>query len=370
MPDPIRIALFGLSADPKAWANGTHLPALKNNPHYRIVALVNSSVSSARTAIEKHGLDSDVKAYDNPQDAADDPNVDLAVISVNVASHYKLVKPCILAGKDIFVEWPLAANTQQAKELTELAKVHQVKNIVGLQERIDPCFLKIKEIIDSGKIGNALNTTINARGMVLGPGPVHQRIQYFLDDESGGNLLTIPFLHLMDGVFSILGKPKNYQTLLHKGMPPRNIVDDDGKVVVADYDGTAHDQIAFHGILQGGTMITMQYRQGGTMDQGLRWYIYGTKGEIEITSSQPYIAFIPESVKIRVHEWATDTITDVPVVRPDHFPSELQGASIDLYGLYEAFWNNEVEKFASFEDAVEMHAFLDEVRSKDQERTV
>lgn len=174
----------------------------------------------------------------------------------------------------------------------------------------------------------------------------------------------------MDGVFSILGKPKNYQTLLHKGMPPRNIVDDDGKVVVADYDGTAHDQIAFHGILQGGTMITMQYRQGGTMDQGLRWYIYGTKGEIEITSSQPYIAFIPESVKIRVHEWATDTITDVPVVRPDHFPSELQGASIDLYGLYEAFWNNEVEKFASFEDAVEMHAFLDEVRSKDQERTV
>lgn len=195
MPDPIRIALFGLSADPKAWANTTHLPALKYNPHYRVVALVNSSVSSAHAAIKKHGLDPDIKAYDNPQDAADDPDVDLAVISVNVASHYKLVKPCILAGKDIFVEWPLGANTQEAKELAELAKLHRAKNMVGLQERVDPCFLKVKEIVNSGKIGNTLNTTINACGMVLGPGPVHQRIQYFLDDESGGNLLTIPFLH-------------------------------------------------------------------------------------------------------------------------------------------------------------------------------
>ena len=124
MADPIRIVLIGLSADPKAWANTTHLPALKYNPHYRIVALVNSSVSSARAAINKHGLDPDVKAYDNPQDAADDPDVDLAVISVNVASHYKLVKPCILAGKDVFVEWPLGANTQEAKELAELAKLH------------------------------------------------------------------------------------------------------------------------------------------------------------------------------------------------------------------------------------------------------
>lgn len=63
------------------------------------------------------------------------------------------------------------------------------------------------------------------------------------------------------------------------------------------------------------------------------------------------------------------------MVRPAHFPPELQGASIDLYGLYEAFRNEEVDKFASFEDAVEMHAvemhaFLDEVRSKDKERAV
>lgn len=174
----------------------------------------------------------------------------------------------------------------------------------------------------------------------------------------------------MDGVFSILGKPKSFQTLLHKGMPPRNIVDDDGNIVVADYDGTAHDQVAFHGLLQGGTMITMQYRQGGTMDQGLRWYIYGTKGEIEITSSRPYFAFMPESVQIRVHEWATDTITDVSVARPAHFPPELEGASVDLYGLYEAFRNGEVERFASFEDAVEMHAFLDEIRLKGRYGTV
>lgn len=194
MADPVRLAFFGLSADPKAWANTTHLPAFKNNPHYCIVALVNSCIDSARAAINAHGLDAGTKAYDNPQNVADDPDVDLVVVSVNVASHYNLVKPSILAGKDVFVEWPLGANTKEAEDLAELAKSHGVKNMVGLQERVDPCFSKITEIVDSGKIGKVLNTTINVCGMVLGPGRVYQRIQYFLDDESGGSLLTIPFL--------------------------------------------------------------------------------------------------------------------------------------------------------------------------------
>jgi predicted dehydrogenase len=165
----------------------------------------------------------------------------------------------------------------------------------------------------------------------------------------------------MDGIFMIFGKLTGFQPLLHKGMPPRDIVDDEGKIVVAGYDGTAPDHIALNGLLPGGVLITLQFRHGSTIDQGLRWYIYGTKGEIEITSERPYISFTPETVKVRVHNWATDEITDVPISRPQHYPSELEGAALDLYGLYEAFRNSKGGEVASFQDAVEMHAFLDEV---------
>ncbi|KAF7553126.1 hypothetical protein G7Z17_g3872 [Cylindrodendrum hubeiense] len=153
-------------------------------------------------------------------------------------------------------------------------------------------------------------------------------------------------------------------------MPPRDIVDGEGKVLVDNYDGMAHDQIAFHGLLQDDIMISLQFRNGGTMGKGLHWYIYGTEEEIEITSDRPYISFMPESVKIRVYDWATNAITDVTVVRPTHFPSELEGCSVDLYGLYEAFRNNDEGNYANFQDAVGMHSFLDEMRLRGKEKNM
>jgi predicted dehydrogenase len=47
--------------------------------------------------------------------------VDLVVISVNVQSHYSLAKPALQAGKDIFVEWPVGINLDEAEELTQIA---------------------------------------------------------------------------------------------------------------------------------------------------------------------------------------------------------------------------------------------------------
>ena len=50
---PIRVGLIGLSASTEFnWAAEAHLPYLKSTPYYAIVALANSSVQSAKAAIE------------------------------------------------------------------------------------------------------------------------------------------------------------------------------------------------------------------------------------------------------------------------------------------------------------------------------
>lgn len=68
---PIRVALIGLSAAPHAqgvgWAAAAHLPYFKASPHFEIVALLNSSVESARAAIQKHELSASTKAYGDPK---------------------------------------------------------------------------------------------------------------------------------------------------------------------------------------------------------------------------------------------------------------------------------------------------------------
>ena len=194
MSSPIRIGFVGLAAK-GGWANAAHYPYLSQSPHYKITALCNSSVKSAQESIRSHGLDPSTKAFDNAEDLAADANVDLVVICVKVDQHYRLAKPALLAGKDVFVEWPLGRNLDEAEELLQLAKSKGVRNVVGLEESLAPSTKSIKRIIDQGQIGKVLSSSMWGVGLHSGGAPMDARQANTADIEFGGNLLTIGTMH-------------------------------------------------------------------------------------------------------------------------------------------------------------------------------
>ena len=120
------------------------------------------------------------------------------VSSIRVDRHANSVIPAIKAGKDVFVEWPLEANSTKAKELAELVKVHGVRNIVGLQGRYNPTAQKIKDIIARGDIGKLESSTLIARG--AGGASLSSALDYFTDKKTGGNSFTIMLSHTMETV--------------------------------------------------------------------------------------------------------------------------------------------------------------------------
>jgi predicted dehydrogenase len=69
----IRVGLIGLSGAPPdeyeglSWTPNAHLPYLKASPNYEIVALLNSSVESAKAAIDRYKLSPFTKAYSKPE---------------------------------------------------------------------------------------------------------------------------------------------------------------------------------------------------------------------------------------------------------------------------------------------------------------
>ncbi len=73
----IRVGVIGLSTKAKtSWASSAHLPYLQaSGGKYVIVALCNSSVTAAQSAIEAYKLPANTKAYGNPQDLAEDSEV-------------------------------------------------------------------------------------------------------------------------------------------------------------------------------------------------------------------------------------------------------------------------------------------------------
>lgn len=97
-----------------------------------------------------------VKTSTNFQDLIDDENLDAIVIATPVSTHFKFAKVALESGKHIFVEKPFTDSIQTAEELVQIAK----KN--GLNIFVDHIFLytgavrKIKNLIDSGELGNLL----------------------------------------------------------------------------------------------------------------------------------------------------------------------------------------------------------------------
>jgi predicted dehydrogenase len=197
---PIRVGLIGLSTSksftgPGCWAAVSHLPALLQSPEYEIVALANSTVESAQRSIEAQGLPKSTKAYGSADELANDPDVDLVVVSVEVQKHYALAKAALLKHKNVFVEWPLAANTLEVEELVALATKNNVKTFVGAQARASPMIQKLKEIIVSNQIGQVLNSSVVVRTARHFVDVWPEKMKNYLDMSSGGNGFTIYLGH-------------------------------------------------------------------------------------------------------------------------------------------------------------------------------
>jgi UDP-2-acetamido-3-amino-2,3-dideoxy-glucuronate N-acetyltransferase len=75
------------------------------------------------------------------------------VIATPAVLHYSMAKEAILAGKDVFVEKPLALEIEQGDELVALAEKRRKILLVGHLLEYHPAVGKLKELIDSGELG-------------------------------------------------------------------------------------------------------------------------------------------------------------------------------------------------------------------------
>ena len=80
--------------------------------------------------------------------------IDAVAIASPAALHAKTAKAALLAGKDVFVEKPLALDVKEAKALLALAKKKKRVLMVGHILQYHPAILKLKELLDAGELGD------------------------------------------------------------------------------------------------------------------------------------------------------------------------------------------------------------------------
>lgn len=69
--------------------------------------------------------------------------------------------------------------------------------MVGIQGSFSPVIRKLKQVIESGRIGNLISSDVNA-SVGNGGRTESKNVRYFLDRSVGGNLISIHFGHSLE----------------------------------------------------------------------------------------------------------------------------------------------------------------------------
>lgn len=360
---PIRVGIVGLSRKKDAWATLAHLPYLSKSHAFEIVALCNSTPESTAAAIKAHGLPATTKAYSSYAELAADPDVDLYVVSTRADTHLEVTLPALQAGKNVFVEWPLAATTHDAQIMADLARSQGVQAMIGFQGRMSPSVRKIKALVNGGVLG-AIHS-VNYYGAVNNwlDNISDSRYSHFSTRSAGANILTIYGGHVMDSIFYALGelKPGSYTPLALNLRPEMHCKLDDGSVSPEAYFKDTPDQILLQGQLDRNppAALSLHLRGGARFLQtpGSTWKIFGTKGElvVEFESAGPQMA---KAVSMVLCDFEHKKITPIHVDEggPEWENLPKQGQNIGR--LYEAYASN--QPYGDFDVALKRHQLLDE----------
>ena len=99
----------------------------------------------------------------NPQELLKQ-ELDAVSVVVPTTLHYSVAMDIIDSGTDLLVEKPIADTLENADKMIHAAHDSKVKFMVGHIERFNPAVSKLKEIVDSGKLGNIVSISTKRVG--------------------------------------------------------------------------------------------------------------------------------------------------------------------------------------------------------------
>jgi UDP-2-acetamido-3-amino-2,3-dideoxy-glucuronate N-acetyltransferase len=94
-----------------------------------------------------------VDIVDDLETVLADDAIAAVVIATPAGTHFALAKRCILAGKDVFVEKPIALNVSEAEQLKALADNTGKILMVGHLLQYHPVFIKLIAMVRAGDLG-------------------------------------------------------------------------------------------------------------------------------------------------------------------------------------------------------------------------
>ncbi|WP_343250847.1 Gfo/Idh/MocA family oxidoreductase [Diplocloster hominis] len=145
-------------------------------PHAKMTAVVDFQEEQARRAAQELTC----PWFTDYREGLRQPGVDAVVIAVPTIYHHDIAVEAARMGKHILCEKPLAMNVEECRNMIREADENGVKLQVGFMRRFDEGFLRAKELIDQGTIGDV----VTVRSLTRGPS-TPQEWMYDIEKSNG-----------------------------------------------------------------------------------------------------------------------------------------------------------------------------------------
>jgi len=126
-------------------------PAFNKVENSTLVALVRRNADKARDYASRHNVPD---WYCDAASMLCRDDINAVYIATPPSTHKDYALAALKAGKDIYIEKPMALNAVEGREILQTAETLGRKVCLAHYRRELPCFNKVKELIDAGSIGD------------------------------------------------------------------------------------------------------------------------------------------------------------------------------------------------------------------------
>ena len=144
--EKIKVGIIGLGSISQVM----HLPILSKSADVEIVGICDKDKAKTKILAEKYKIKN---YYTDIKEFLKDEEITAVVVATPTDSHTEITVASLEAGKDVFVEKPIARNYSEAKLINDKAKELNKKLMVGMNNRFRPDAILLKSLLQKGEIG-------------------------------------------------------------------------------------------------------------------------------------------------------------------------------------------------------------------------
>ncbi len=177
--------------------------------HLPNVSKLNDATLTAVSELKKNRLNlisdkfSVQNRYTDYKQMLENKDIHAVIIATPTHTHKDIAIDCLVAGKDILVEKPLARTYAEAKEIVDTAKKYKRKLMVGMNLRYRPDTMLLRSIINSSEIGEPFYAKC---------GWIRNRSSeekwFTKKEEAGGGVIIDLGIHLLDLALWLMNYPQ------------------------------------------------------------------------------------------------------------------------------------------------------------------